>query len=193
MSNGARGWSKPKKITAGIVGGVVAVFVVAGVTGPSKEERAAQDAANSAAAAVSTIVASSTSTPTSTSIEVPATSISSVATSTSVPAPIEAAPTPAVERPPFVEAPPPEPVPAPVVEEPQIVEAPSPAPEPEPAAPDTSDCNIKGNISTKTDEKIYHVPGQRFYDETEIDPLEGERMFCSAAEAEAAGWRASKV
>jgi len=54
-------------------------------------------------------------------------------------------------------------------------------------------CDIKGNISVNTGEYIYHVPGQRYYDETRINPLYGERWFCSEAEARAAGWRRSKV
>ena len=51
------------------------------------------------------------------------------------------------------------------------------------------DCNIKGNISYNTGEKIYHVPGQEYYDETVISPEYGERWFCSEEEARAAGWR----
>jgi hypothetical protein len=54
-------------------------------------------------------------------------------------------------------------------------------------------CDIKGNISVDTGEYIYHVPGQRYYDETRINRLYGERWFCSEAEARAAGWRRSKV
>jgi hypothetical protein len=53
-------------------------------------------------------------------------------------------------------------------------------------------CRIKGNISA-AGERIYHVPGQRYYDATFIDPQAGERWFCSEAEARAAGWRKSKV
>jgi len=49
-------------------------------------------------------------------------------------------------------------------------------------------CRIKGNISTGG-ERIYHVPGQRYYGATRIDVLKGERWFCSEAEARAAGWR----
>ncbi|TIT01144.1 MAG: DUF4236 domain-containing protein [Mesorhizobium sp.] len=52
-------------------------------------------------------------------------------------------------------------------------------------------CDIKGNISNKG-VRIYHLPGQRFYDETVISPPKGERMFCSEDEARAAGWRRSK-
>ncbi|ABC90804.1 hypothetical conserved protein [Rhizobium etli CFN 42] len=50
-------------------------------------------------------------------------------------------------------------------------------------------CNIKGNISIGSGERIYHMPGQEFYLETRISPQYGERWFCSEAEARAAGWR----
>lgn len=53
-------------------------------------------------------------------------------------------------------------------------------------------CNIKGNVSTQG-ERIYHVPGQDYYDETRISAAHGERWFCSEEEARAAGWRRSKV
>lgn len=55
-----------------------------------------------------------------------------------------------------------------------------------------SDCVIKGNISAKG-ERIYHLPGQRFYDKTRIDTRKGERWFCSEAAARAAGWRRARV
>lgn len=51
-------------------------------------------------------------------------------------------------------------------------------------------CQIKGNISSRG-ERIYHVPGGAYYGRTKISPAKGERFFCSEAEAEAAGWRAS--
>ncbi len=62
-----------------------------------------------------------------------------------------------------------------------------------PAAPQraSGDCTIKGNISTKG-ERIYHRPGQEHYDRTRINAGQGERWFCSASEAEAAGWRAAR-
>lgn len=53
-------------------------------------------------------------------------------------------------------------------------------------------CLIKGNISS-SGERIYHVPGQRYYARTIIDLRRGERWFCTEAEAIAAGWRRSKV
>lgn len=56
----------------------------------------------------------------------------------------------------------------------------------------TSEPRIKGNISYRTGEKIYHVPGGDYYEETVIDESSGERWFCTEAEAVAAGWRKSK-
>ena len=53
-------------------------------------------------------------------------------------------------------------------------------------------CTIKGNISINTGERIFHVPGQRYYAQTKISPQYGERWFCSEFEARAAGWRKSK-
>lgn len=50
-------------------------------------------------------------------------------------------------------------------------------------------CDIKGNISYNTGEKIYHVPGQSYYAATEINTSYGEKWFCSEQEAQAAGWR----
>ncbi len=66
-------------------------------------------------------------------------------------------------------------------------------------APPASGCDfsgssqpvIKGNISN-SGEKIYHVPGGDFYDETVIDESKGERWFCTEADALAAGWRKSQ-
>jgi len=52
------------------------------------------------------------------------------------------------------------------------------------------ECDI--NVSTKG-ERIYHMPGQKYYDDTVIQSSHGERWFCSEAEARAAGWRRSKV
>lgn len=54
-------------------------------------------------------------------------------------------------------------------------------------------CNIKGNVSIDSGERIHHVPGQRYYVETNIDPRWEERWFCGEAEARAAGWRRSQV
>ena len=54
-----------------------------------------------------------------------------------------------------------------------------------------SGCSIKGNISAKG-ERIYHVPGQKYYSRTQISEGEGERWFCSEKEARRAGWRKSR-
>ncbi len=60
------------------------------------------------------------------------------------------------------------------------------------SAEESSACNIKGNVSTRG-ERIYHVPGQKYYDETHINASHGERWFCSEEEARAAGWRRSRI
>ncbi len=60
-----------------------------------------------------------------------------------------------------------------------------------PRAPDETpdgDCAIKGNVSS-SGQRIYHRPGEPSYVATRIDEARGERWFCTAAEAEAAGWR----
>lgn len=45
--------------------------------------------------------------------------------------------------------------------------------------------SIKGNKNSRG-EKIYHMPGQQFYDKTNA-----EETFCSEADAKAAGYRAA--
>ena len=50
-------------------------------------------------------------------------------------------------------------------------------------------CDIKGNISINSGERIYHVRGQEFYNSTVIRHEYGERWFCSEDEARNAGWR----
>ena len=52
-------------------------------------------------------------------------------------------------------------------------------------------CDIKGNISFDSGEKVYHVPGGAFYTSTVINPAYGERWFCTEAEAQANGFRRS--
>jgi len=51
-------------------------------------------------------------------------------------------------------------------------------------------CDIKGNINRQGD-KIYHLPGGRWYGQTQIDESRGQRWFCSEEEARTAGWRRS--
>jgi endonuclease YncB( thermonuclease family) len=61
-----------------------------------------------------------------------------------------------------------------------------------PAPQQQAECLIKGNINSKG-EHIYHMPEQRYYNVTVIDPTKGERMFCTEKEALDAGWRKSKI
>lgn len=56
-----------------------------------------------------------------------------------------------------------------------------------PAPASLGACILKGNINAKG-RKIFHAPGQQDYAVTVIDTAHGERWFCSAAEAIAAGW-----
>ena len=72
----------------------------------------------------------------------------------------------------------------PVIARPTLLEARS-----TPQSP-AADCVIKGNVN-RTGDRIYHMPGQRFYAETRMDKGTGERWFCTEAEARAAGWRKS--
>ena len=53
-------------------------------------------------------------------------------------------------------------------------------------------CDIKGNISRLGQQRIFHVPGQEYYDQTRISVSKGERWFCSEDEARAAGWRKAR-
>lgn len=55
----------------------------------------------------------------------------------------------------------------------------------------SSSCDIKGNISS-SGERIYHVPGQKYFRVTAVNRLRGVRWFCSEAEARAAGWRRAR-
>lgn len=50
----------------------------------------------------------------------------------------------------------------------------------------SSECLIKGNITSKGD-RIYHILGGRYYDQTKP-----EKWFCTEQEAEAEGFRKSK-
>ncbi|AMB43812.1 succinoglycan biosynthesis protein [Methylobacterium sp. AMS5] len=69
-------------------------------------------------------------------------------------------------------------------------DGPIPAPKAPPTAA-TGTCAIKGNISRKGD-RIYHLPGTRDYERTQINEASGERIFCSEEVAKAAGWRAPR-
>jgi hypothetical protein len=91
--------------------------------------------------------------------------------------------------------PPPAAAPAPVPVEPAVEPVP---PEPQPAGcpqgceEQLPGCDIKGNTSYRTGERIYHVRGQQNYDDTVIEPWKGERWFCTEEEAVANGWRKAK-
>ena len=98
--------------------------------------------------------------------------------------PTASAPSFPIERTPPV-SPEPEP-PVVVLEEPDVEGCPEGCEEPLPG------CDIKGNTSYRTGERIYHLPGQQFYDRTVIDPGQGERWFCTEDEAVDNGWRKSK-
>ena len=50
------------------------------------------------------------------------------------------------------------------------------------------ECTIKGSVS-RNGERIYHIEGQRFYAKIRMDKGGDRRWFCTAEEAEAAGWR----
>jgi len=50
------------------------------------------------------------------------------------------------------------------------------------------ECTIKGNIN-RNGERIYHTQGQSSYAKLRMDKSDGRRWFCTAEEAEAAGWR----
>jgi endonuclease YncB( thermonuclease family) len=58
--------------------------------------------------------------------------------------------------------------------------------------PQRSGCDIKGNINGEG-QRIYHTPASAAYRDTAIDESNGERWFCSEAEARAAGWRAPRT
>lgn len=58
------------------------------------------------------------------------------------------------------------------------------------AQPPDPVCFIKGNISASG--RIYHLPQNRDYEATRINEAEGERWFCTEAEARAAGWRPAR-
>ncbi len=51
-------------------------------------------------------------------------------------------------------------------------------------------CKIKGNINADG-RKVYHLPGSQFYSRTVINPAQGERWFCSEADAQQSGWSKS--
>ena len=59
-----------------------------------------------------------------------------------------------------------------------------------PAANVNANCVIKGNISKNG--KIYHMPGQKFYNNVRISASRGEQWFCTQTQARNAGWRKAR-
>ena len=51
---------------------------------------------------------------------------------------------------------------------------------------------IKGNVDQRPGERLYHVPESLFYSTTVVEPGQGDRWFCTEAEAQALGWERSK-
>lgn len=154
--------ARPLVVSAGIL-----FFVMAGLTFAI---------ANRRQPTVSTAQARSSSPPAAPR-EVPAATQPPSTAPSASPAP-QATPTPA-----------PSPTPAPATAAP----TPQPIPEPAPIAADPAPaalggCVIKGNISQNSGRKLYHVPGMEDYNNTIIRREDGERYFCSEAEAQAAGW-----
>jgi hypothetical protein len=57
------------------------------------------------------------------------------------------------------------------------------------ATPPDPSCSIKGNVNVSTGTRIYHMPGGAYYNRTNIKFEEGDRWFCTEAEAQAANFR----
>ncbi len=57
--------------------------------------------------------------------------------------------------------------------------------------PNNGVCVIKGNIG-RNKKLIYHLPSGRYYAQTKINQMKGERWFCTEEEAKRAGWRKSR-
>ena len=56
-------------------------------------------------------------------------------------------------------------------------------------SPTPQTCRIKGNVSN-SGERYYHCPNFPSYSQTVVNPSEGDRWFCTEAEAISAGFRA---
>jgi endonuclease YncB( thermonuclease family) len=59
------------------------------------------------------------------------------------------------------------------------------------ASPHAEGCAIKGHVGPDG-ERVYHLPGDRWYEQTRIDESRGHRWLCSEEEARASGWRRSR-
>jgi len=49
---------------------------------------------------------------------------------------------------------------------------------------------IKGNVTQN--DKVYHVPDGVYYDQLDVEPENGDKLFCTEADAQAEGFRKSK-
>ena len=76
------------------------------------------------------------------------------------------------------------------ISSPAPTSAPTPLPTTAPSDQSSSQCVIKGNISSGG--KIYHLPGCGSYSQTVINEAQGEKWFCTEEEALSAGWRKAK-
>jgi hypothetical protein len=52
-------------------------------------------------------------------------------------------------------------------------------------------CEIKGSISSDG-QRLYHLPGQKYYSRIVVNPRKGEHWFCTEEEAKVAGWRRAR-
>ena len=55
----------------------------------------------------------------------------------------------------------------------------------------TSEPVIKGNVDSRSGDRIYHVPGGFFYSTTVVDADSGDMWLCTEEQAMAAGWKRS--
>ena len=51
---------------------------------------------------------------------------------------------------------------------------------------------IKGNVESKSGERVYYAPGNLLYSTVEVSEQDGDAWFCTEEEAAEAGWKRSK-
>ncbi|MGK9055673.1 sunset domain-containing protein [Neorhizobium petrolearium] len=56
-----------------------------------------------------------------------------------------------------------------------------------------SDCVIKGNVDVLTGERSYYLPRHPKYHRINFDIWNGDRWFCTIAQARDAGWQPAKA
>ena len=169
-----------RRKTLYIIGGLLVLCIAIGILAPKNSAPKAtptvvQERAAPIALATDTPKSSRTIRPTSTGVptRTPRPTRAPSSTPTAVPSktPTQAPPTkaPATQAPPTA-------VPAPA------------ASCPGGCTEHVAGCDIKGNVNSDGD-KIYHRPGMSAYNNTKVKPEEGDRWFCTEAEAKAAGFR----